>query len=156
MGLRAPVALRICRTLICIGLLGAGLPASGADGVVNRLSGEELAAILKDEGYVPRLEEPLVLSTKIEGLKTMFFIADDSESIQAYAGFTAAEATLEQVNAWNQTHRYSRAYIDAEGDPVIELDLDLAGGVTRERIIDFARTAALAIPAFAKQLGAGD
>jgi hypothetical protein len=156
MGFRVPVFTHICETLICIALLFAGPPASGADGVVNHLSGEELAAILKDEGYVPRLEEPRVLSAKIEGMKTMFFIADDSESIQAYAGFAAAKATLEQVNVWNQTHRYSRAYIDAEGDPVIELDLDLAGGVTRERIIDFARTAALAIPAFAKQFGAGD
>jgi hypothetical protein len=127
-----------------------------AEALISRMTGEELAAILKDEGYVPKLDEPKVLSVKIEGLKAMFFVADDSESIQAYAGFKVAKSSLERINDWNRTHRFSRAYIDSEGDPVIELDLDLAGGVTRERVVDFARTVALSIPAFAKQLDGAD
>lgn len=44
-----------------------------------------------------------------------------------------ADATygkLEHINAWNRERRFSRAYVDADGDAVLEFDLDLEGGVT--------------------------
>jgi hypothetical protein len=47
---------------------------------------------------------------------------------------------LKDVNEWNRTKRYSRSYLDEEGDPFLELDLDLAGGVLKERIVDFLST----------------
>ena len=47
---------------------------------------------------------------------------------------------MDKINAWNAGKRYSRSYLDEEKDPCLELDLDLAGGVTRERIVDFLLT----------------
>ncbi|WP_295388689.1 YbjN domain-containing protein [uncultured Thiodictyon sp.] len=149
-------------TLAICGLLLIGLPpavgaeeasaaAPAANGAISRMTGDELAAILKEEGYVAKVEKPSVVTMKIEGYKTLLLIADDNESMQAYAAFKSDKATLHRINEWNKTKRYSRAYIDKDGDPVIELDLDLVGGVQKERIADFIRTVVISVPAFAKE-----
>ena len=38
--------------------------------------------------------------------------------------------TLDRVNAYNARTRDVRAYIDEEGDPAIEMDIPLSGGVS--------------------------
>ena len=38
------------------------------------------------------------------------------------------------VNDWNRRARFGRAYVDDQGDPVIELDVLLSGGVTLETV----------------------
>jgi hypothetical protein len=149
-------AIAICCFLL-VGLTPAwaadetGAKAPAEDAAISRMTGDELAAILKEEGYVPKVEKPSVVAMKIEGYKTLLLIADDHESLQAYAAFKSDKATLHNINEWNKTKRYSRAYIDKDGDPVIELDLDLVGGVQKERIIDFVRTVVISVPAFAKE-----
>jgi hypothetical protein len=35
---------------------------------------------------------------------------------------------LERINEWNRSQRFGRAYLDKDGDPVIEMDLDLDDG----------------------------
>jgi hypothetical protein len=49
-------------------------------------------------------------------------------------------ASLEDINKWHMGYRYSRSYLDDEGDPNLELELDLDGGVCEERIRDFLDT----------------
>ncbi|MFW8566909.1 YbjN domain-containing protein [Orrella sp. 11846] len=62
-------------------------------------------------------------------------------SLQFYAGFTMDKVSSRKLNEWNANRRYSRTYTDDDGDPVIELDLDLEGGVSQARILDFLKTA---------------
>jgi hypothetical protein len=78
----------------------------------------------------------------------VFAISESKESLSLIAGWRNASVTLQQVNEWNRTKRYSRAYLDSDGDPVIELDLDLAGGVTVARVKDFVQTARVSVAAF--------
>jgi hypothetical protein len=40
--------------------------------------------------------------------------------------------TLEVVEAWNEEQRYASAYLDAEDDPFLQLDVNMVGGLTRE------------------------
>jgi len=57
------------------------------------------------------------------------------ESLLFYAGWSTDGAmSLEMVNAWNRASRFGRAYVDEAGDPVIELDLLVAGGITTSTI----------------------
>ena len=52
-------------------------------------------------------------------------------SLLLYAGWSTTDTTsLETINAWNCASRFGRAYADETGDPVIELDLLVAAGVT--------------------------
>jgi Putative bacterial sensory transduction regulator len=64
-----------------------------------------------------------------------------------------AKATLDFVNTWNKEKSYTKAYLDNDGDPVIEMDLELTGGVTEERIKDGVATFSNAMATFLKDLG---
>lgn len=46
--------------------------------------------------------------------------------------FRSHNVSLEKVNEWNKSKRYSRCYLDKDGEPVLQLDLDLAGGITKD------------------------
>ena len=49
--------------------------------------------------------------------------------------------TIGDMNEWNKAHRFSRAYIDKDGDPCIEGDLDLdSGGMSRALFLDNLET----------------
>ena len=100
----------------------------------------QLIAIAKSEGYVVSIDEDGDLLWKIEGFLAYILVSDDGEYVQFQSSFEEAGTSLEKVNAWNQSKRYSRSYIDSEGDPVLELDLDLEGGVTHDRIVSYLQT----------------
>ncbi len=114
----------------------------GKDGrSYTKISPRELMDILKEEGYSPSLrgDSKDVILVKMDGLNVLFFFADNRKSIQAYAGFKGDSVPLSRINEWNRNMRFSRAYLDDEKDPVIELDLDLEGGIQRKNISAFFR-----------------
>ena len=54
------------------------------------------------------------------------------ESLMLYGGFILdAPRPLQAVNLWNERNRFARAFLDVEGDLVLECDLLLLGGVTK-------------------------
>ena len=79
----------------------------------------------------------------MNGFKSHIIPYDDGHSIQFYVCFSGTSAPLEKVNEWNRSKRFSRSYLDSEGDPCLELDLDLAGGIARDRRIDYFKTCAV-------------
>ena len=44
----------------------------------------------------------------------------------------------------------ARAYLDGEGDPCLEADLDFEGGITRESFREFVKTFRISVRSFAK------
>lgn len=108
--------------------------------IVTTTTAEQLAAFMKGEGYSVEVDPDGDLAWKLDGYKSVIFVADDNASLLFYAAFNDGNATLEKVNNWNKTRKYSRSYIDNDGDPCLELDLDLVGGVTPDRIRDYLRT----------------
>lgn len=108
--------------------------------IITTLTKARLHDLMKAEGYAVSFDEDGDLQWKIEGLRAFLFVASQGTSLQFHIGFSDGNATLEKVNAWNRDMRYSRNYLDDSGDPHLELDLDLAGGVTQARILDFIKT----------------
>lgn len=51
-----------------------------------------------------------------------------------YAGFLDNKQTLDVINAWNRDRRFGKAYLDGDLDAVIEFDVNLEHGVTRENL----------------------
>jgi len=79
------------------------------------------------------------ISGKIEGVTYQVFFMNctenkDCEDLNFYAGFLDNKQTLEVINAWNRDKRFGKAYLDADLDAVIEFDLNLEHGVTRENL----------------------
>lgn len=51
-------------------------------------------------------------------------------SVQFRAGFTQnTKQTIVRMNEWNTTKRFGKAYLDKDGDAIIEMNVSLKGGV---------------------------
>ncbi len=58
-------------------------------------------------------------------------------SLTFFAGWTGLNVSMNQMNEWNKIRRFSRAYIDNDGDPILEFDIDLDdGGMSQELFIN--------------------
>jgi hypothetical protein len=129
--------------------------------VVTSLTLEEMEAILKEAGYrSERVEEDaeVFFLLRMGGLKAGLFLVDCKEgrcgSLQLYARFSMEKPpTLERINAWNREKRFSRAYLNEDGKPVLESELDLEGGVTWQAIISFLETFEISLSRFATWIG---
>lgn len=147
------VALRLAAT-ICVGLLAwsGGARANLLEQVVGSVTVEQLAEFMAGEGYAVEVNQKGFVQWKLEGFRCQVFVSNDTESLQFHSSFSDGTATLERVNMWNRTKRYSRTYLDEEGDPHLELDLDLVGGVTPDRIRDFLKTCRASFEAWKKEV----
>jgi hypothetical protein len=109
---------------------------------VLSLSGETLRLLLDLPGIqAERIEEDLFSITYPTGLKARLITYGDDplRSLQLRAGFSGFnKVELKHVNQWNKRYRFSKAYLDDDGDPLLEADLELTG-VTRETVVKFVQ-----------------
>lgn len=125
---------------------------AATDQAVDAITVDELIDLMTDEGYAVELHEAGFVQWKIEGYRCQVFVAENSEAVQFHISFGDGNATLKKINLWNATKRFSRTYLDDDGDPHLELDLDLAGGVTEGRIKDYLRTCKVSLAAWCKEV----
>jgi hypothetical protein len=57
-------------------------------------------------------------------------------SIQFTAGWACVPVSLAQINAWNSGMRFGKAYLDEDGDPTVEMNVNLDFGVSRKNLDD--------------------
>lgn len=122
-------------------LAGAALAAPANAQLVSAANPESVASALRAQGYQAELTkdsdgDPMIRSgTGGTKFIILFFgctANSNCATIQFYAGYSDVQVTHQRVNEWNKTRRFGRAYIDNEGDPVVEMDLDLDdGGMSR-------------------------
>ena len=102
---------------------------------------------LQSAGYRAELTtdksgDPMIRSTSSGTGFTLFFYGCDKnrscKTVQFFTGYTDAKVTdLAAINTWNKDKRFGRAYIDGEGDPCVEMDVDLDdGGMSRALFVD--------------------
>ncbi len=149
------------RTAGCLLAWAFLLGLSLAQEVRTSLTPEEVEALLKSGSYrYERVEDQgqVYFRLRLGGLRAALYLLDCQEgrceSLQLYAGFSMEKPpTLERINAWNREHRFSRAYLDADGDPALEADLDLAGGVAEGAVLNFLDLFEESLRAFAAWIG---
>lgn len=134
-----------------LGCLTAG-PAPAAEKVVSQITKQEVLRLLLREGYAASLDKAGEVVWKMDGFTALMFVPEERTSLQYSIVFTEGKWKLETVNRWNRDRRYSRSYLDKDGDLHLELDLDLVGGVTEARILDFFRTCLLSFQAWNKEV----
>lgn len=119
---------------------------------------KELGEVLSYNGYDFKTETydgKEVLVVDVDGITTIvqfFGGAPEFESVQFYAGFLAdSSSTVQRMNEWNSTYRFTRAYIDAEGDPALEMDLNFTfGGISERQLEDSLALWELSVVTFHK------
>jgi hypothetical protein len=109
--------------------------------VFSAISGPQLLDIMKRKGLKAEYADssiPNVIRWKFEGLKTpIIIIGYDGETMMFRLAVAKIPVSDEEHNRWNREYRYSRSFPDYVGDPILEIDLDLQGGVCEGRIVDF-------------------
>lgn len=122
------------------------LTAPASAQIRERITATQLITLLKEKGLEGTANEKGNVIVQMTGSKVVFFI--QGQTMQAYFGLSGTGATLTKVNEWNKTKRFGRAYIDSDGDPCIELDYDLEGGVSDDSIKVWFDTVKLIVKSF--------
>lgn len=133
------------RTALALGaaaLFSAG-PARAE--LINATSPAAIKEIVESQGWPATIvakpgDDPYIESNR-DGLKflVLFMNCDEGKkckTLQYYMGFSdAKDVPLAKFNKWNREKRFARAYLDDEGDPVLEMDVDLDfAGIPRENV----------------------
>ncbi len=132
-------------------LLGFSMPARAEDGeIIKELSVTNTEKILE----ALKLEyDEIAQGTyrfKFAGYKVLLF--NKGKNLQFYASFKR-KTTLGRINEWNLGKRYTRAYLDKDGDPCLEADLDLEGGVSYGAVAEFFKTWQASVKLFVEHIG---
>ncbi len=128
------------------------ISAEQSDKIISSVSRNQIMEIMKSEGYAVTINDAGNILWKIDGINAFMFVSNNEESLQFFSGIRDGNSTMEKVNDWNKTMRFSRSYLDDDRDPILELDLDLAGGVTKDRIVDFLKTCRSSFNAWISQV----
>lgn len=118
----------------------------------RQITADQLERVMKAEGYAVRRDSDGDIVWTNDGLRWLVLVQGDGTSIQVRFAVGDSRASLERINEWNRTKRFSKSYLDRDGDPILALDLDLAGGVEKARILDFLRTATLSRTTWIKEV----
>lgn len=124
--------------VIAFGFVGPATAQEVIDG--SRI--DEIVAIAAAHGEA-RLEaqangDPRIAGT-IGGVSYQLFLMNctantDCEDLNFYAGFRDIKPTMDALNAWNRDKRFGNAYLDADLDAVIEYDVNIEYGVSRDNL----------------------
>jgi hypothetical protein len=103
------------------------------------MTGPEVAAWLRKAGYKADLSsdeqgDPLIASAaEGQAFKVYFYDcqAGRCKAVQFSADFDLkTPLTLEKINEWNRKNRYLKAYLDDDGDPYVQYDVNVNAGRT--------------------------
>jgi len=123
--------------------------------VVRALQKEGMAAKLGTD----KVGDPMITSG-VGGTTFQIFFYNctknkDCATVQFHAGYDLkASVGLEKINEWNRSKRFGRAFLDAENDPILEMDVDLDdGGLSQELFIDNLQFWSSILGEFEKHIG---
>lgn len=127
-------------------LVGIAFMAKAADGdIVDATNPETVRDIASGYGSATldtdNTGDPMIVG-RLDGTKYGIYFYGCKEgkkcrSVQFSAGWAGSKVTLEQLDEWNRTTRFGKAYLDKDGDPRLEMDVNLDGGVTRKNFDDW-------------------
>jgi hypothetical protein len=110
--------------------------------VVETISSQLMRDLLLAEGFTDvEIDQDDDIIVRMNGYRLIIFVRPNEYSTILFRfAISGSNADYLTVNDWDKTRLYTRAFLDEDGDPVLEMDLDLTGGVTIARIRDAIRT----------------
>ena len=131
--------------------------------MVTAANPDSVVAALQAGGYKATLEkdstgDPRIKSAASGSNFVVTFYGctanKNCKTVTFYAGWSGTKANIELMNDWNKAKRFSRAYIDKDGDPVMEFDVDLDdGGMSQALFNDNVEFWEAAMGGFKKHIG---
>ncbi len=140
-------ALVIAGAAMSTDALAQGKKRSGSsEELITASSFDAILAALENNGFQTQLTtdtagDPLIKSTDDNEPFSVHFYGctdgKDCQYIQFTSGWDLANGTMPDViEKWNEEWVWGRAYLDDEGDPWLDLAVNLYGGVTADNFDD--------------------
>jgi hypothetical protein len=147
-----------------IAAAGISLPVQAQTVSANKP--ETIVAALQAAGLTAKLQKDATGDPMIESavsgtrFRVMFYgckANKDCATIQFLSGYDKKSVTsLSSINDWNREKRFGRAFLDAEGDPILAMDVDLDdGGVSKALFADNLEFWVAVKDGFEKHIGWG-
>ncbi len=98
-----------------------------------------------------------MITARIEGNRFRVYFYDcennrDCSAIQFQAGWATDGISNATITEWNNLKRFGKAYLDDENDPWLEMDVNLAYGVSRANLEDTIDWWRVALNAFVDEV----
>lgn len=132
--------------IVLLMLPGSVAAAERQASVMDDVTGPVLQGLMQEWGYRAQLTyddsgDPQI-SSHTSGIKFYvdFYECDDENdracrSLHLISGLDMEEPLdPEIVRVWNEERRYGSAYLDDEGDPYIQMSINIEGGLTSEAL----------------------
>jgi len=140
-------------------------PAAQPSELLGQLDGKTLGDIVREAGFEFDTStsddgSPLLVLKPAESgasdIRVEFNgcdIEDACDNAMLRAAFeTPTPVPLQALNAWNRENRWTRAYLDEDDTPMLEMDINAYGGIGREGAEAFVHTFLDTVPEFAAML----
>lgn len=109
--------------------------------VYTKFSDQQLIDIVKKKySTVKLIEKGKIRITSDSGIKLLIFNQRDNGSLTFRMYFDGDNTSLKTVNKWNATKRFLTAYIDEDGELVLQNDLDVEVGISEAYLLDTLAT----------------
>jgi len=126
-------------------------PEGGSEQIVDQFSDEQLLTLLARLDHEGSIVSSGSITFSFDIGRVLLFNQWDGD-LQLYYVMTGGEWTHEAVNTWNRTRRLTRAYIDEDGDLVLESDLLSLGGLTERQVTSFVSVFERALDLFVREV----
>lgn len=120
--------------------------------VLTSANARQIGKLLKDAGFRDyEIDKDGDIVVRMQGYKVLLLVGTNKNSWLLFKfAFSGTHIRLTALNEWNRHVKYSRAYLNKDGDVILESDQDLTGGVTPERIKTFIKSFDLLLVDFIK------
>lgn len=148
--------------LLGIGVMvGLGTTTVGAAQLVTAEEPEQILEIAKGFGSA-RLKkdstgDPMIVG-RMNGTKYGIYFYGcnkqhkECDDIKFGAGWSGETVSLKKINEWNRAKRFGTAYLDKEGDPNVDMAVNLDYGVSVENLEDTFNFWSLILKSFRKEV----
>ncbi len=129
----------------------AAASTQAGENLVEAFTDNQLVALLGAFGYEPRLVEDGSITFNLAPGRVMLFNQWEGD-LQLYYVMTGGHWEPPVINQWNRTRRLTRAYVDSDGDLVLEADLLAVAGVTERQVGSFVAVFERALELFVHEV----
>lgn len=111
------------------------ISAENPDAILNIAKGYGSATLEKDSSNDP------FITGRIDGTKYIILFygcsnGKECDEIQFVAAWAGEKVSMDDINAWNRDKKFGKAYLDQDGDPRLEMTVNLDYGVTQRNLDD--------------------
>jgi hypothetical protein len=149
--------------LALVAVAAAGTPAVAQ--TLTKLTVEDVGAAVQAAGHTYQTSTaedgtPIIeidtSGSKAQQLEVAFFECDQKgacEDVMVWSWYSVPGLTVDKINSWNQNGRWTRAYIDSDKDPRLEMDINATGGIGTDALAILVNTFFNQDGEFSKHLG---